>query len=70
MKKVNRKKCAGLVAVIFLIMSLSACGAKTSMEAEFNEGTGGYEVTAENAKDAVCIGSITVLPLLRLVTPE
>ena len=60
MKKVNRKKCAGFIAVIFLIMSLSACGAKTSMEAEFNEGTGGYEVVAENAKDAVCIGSITV----------
>ena len=60
MKKVNRKKCAGFIAVIFLIMSLSACGAKTSMEAEFNEGTGGYEVTAENAKDTVCIGSITV----------
>ncbi len=60
MKKVNRKKCAGLIAVIFLIMSLGACGAKTSMEAEFNEGTGGYEVAAENAKDSVSIGRITV----------
>ena len=61
MEKRNRKKCAGFIAMIFLIMSLGACGRKTSlMEAEFNDETRGYEVTAENAEETVCTGSITV----------
>ena len=60
MKNGKRKKCAGLIAVFFLIMSLSACGKKSSMEAVFNAETGGYEVTAENAKETVCTGRITV----------
>lgn len=61
MEKRNRKKCAGFIAMIFLIMSLGACGRKTSlMEAEFNDETRGYEVTAENAEETVCTGTITV----------
>ena len=61
MEKRNRKKCAGFIAMIFLIMSLGACGRKTSlMEAEFNDETRGYEVTAENAEETVRTGRITV----------
>ena len=61
MEKRNRKKCAGIIAMIFLIMSLGACGRKTSlMEAEFNDETRGYEVTAENAEETVRTGRITV----------
>ena len=61
MEKRNRKKCAGFIAMIFLIMSLGACGRKTSlMEAGFNDETRGYEVTAENAEETVRTGRITV----------
>lgn len=61
MEKRNRKKCAGIIAMIFLIMSLGACGRKTSsMEAEFNDETRGYDVAAENAEETVCTGRITV----------
>ena len=61
MEKRNRKKCAGIIAMIFLIMSLGACGRKSSsMEAVFNDETRGYDVAAENAEETVCTGRITV----------
>ena len=61
MEKRNRKKCAGFIAMIFLIMSLGACGRKSSsMEAVFNDETRGYDVAAENAEETVCTGRITV----------
>lgn len=60
MKRANWKKCAGMIAACFLILSLSACGTKPSMSAELNDETGGYEVIADRVQDSSTTGNITI----------